>query len=286
MKYMFIIFILLVFAGCSSVSVNTNPQNQGGTGIISEDYLFAVSGGEIPNAFIVHKFGANDNVGNTLEPVALSGNYRTPTTAQSLEILSSDADDTAGGLGARKVKVIGLNASGDEIEEEITLNGLTPVSLTNNFLRVYRMYVSESGTYANQTAGSHQGILTLRASGGGVTWAIITIEAGFGVGQTEIGAYTVPKDTECYLLHKVMSVNSNKVADLYFFRRENINQTTAPYTAMRLVEKHIGLIGIEEITSRSSIAKFSELTDIGFLATATTSAEVSVEFELLCERNS
>lgn len=274
------ITVLTLFSGCTSVAVM--PEKQ-----ITQDFLFEIAKGDIDGAYVVHKFGANDNVGTSIQPVSLSGNYRTPTTAQTLEILSDNAGDTSNGAGARKVKIFGLNSSGEEIQEEVTLNGLTPVTLSNQYLRIYRYYVLESGTYASQTQGSHLGEITIRGVGGGDLWSYIdVIDGGFGAGQSEIGAYTVPKGKTCWLLKKVMSVNSNKYANIYFFKRENITQTTAPFKPMRLVEKHIGVVGVTDLNSRSAIDKFEELTDIGFLAnTNTGTAEVSVEFELVCLDN-
>jgi len=288
-KILFLISLvfLFLFGGCApAIDLVTNYK---GTAVITDDYLMQVAKGNVEGAYLVHKFGANDAVGATLEPITTTGFYRTPTTATSLEILSSDVDDDITGLGARKVKVIGLNSSGDEITEEIEMDGTTAVILSNNFLRVYRMYITETGTYATQSTSSQQGVITLRENRDGQIWAqidIINNIGGFGIGQTEIGAYTIPRGYNCYLLKKVMSVNSNKTADLYFFQRQNITKTTAPYTTLRLVEKHIGLIGIQEINSRSSITMFPELTDIGFMGSAGVSSEISVEFELLCESNS
>ena len=284
MKKLFIlmsIILLLIIGGCAPDPGNITTDD--GTAVITEDYLMQVAKGNIEGAYLVHKFGANGAVGSTLEPITTTGFYRTPQTAASLEILSSDADDDVAGLGARKVMVIGLNASGHQVSEEVSLDGTTPVTLTNTYLRIYRAYVTESGTYATQSLSSQQGIITIRGVGGGQTWAQIDNIAGFGVGQTEIGVYTIPKGYECYLLKKVMSVNSVKAADLYFFQKQNITKTTAPYAPVRLVEKHIGVQGVQEINSRSSITMFPELTDVGFMGKSSTSAEISVEFELLCE---
>jgi hypothetical protein len=279
-------FILFFGFTAATNLVFIDPDSWDNVTIITEDYLFNVGRGDVEGAYIMHKFGANDDVGASLVPVTIGGNYRTPQTAQTLEILSDDVDDSVTGTGARKVLVIGLNGSGDEIREEVEMDGTTPVTLTNDFLRVYRLYVTETGSYATQTTPSQQGVITLRGVGGGDDWAELNVVSGFGVAQSEIGVYTVPKGYHCYLLEKVMSVNSNKYADIYFFKRENITQTTPPYDAMRLVEKHIGLTGVAEIISRSRINMFPELTDIGFMSISHTGAEVSVEFELLCESNS
>ena len=64
-----------------------------------------------------------------------------------LEIASASANDTSEGTGARKIKVIGAKgATGETIEEEITLNGQTSVNSVNKFQLVYAAHVSAVGT--------------------------------------------------------------------------------------------------------------------------------------------
>jgi hypothetical protein len=287
MKKLFIfmsIIFLFVLSGC--VSPDVIPKNSDYNETISEDYLLSVARGEVEGAYMVHKFGANDNVGTTLVPITSTGFYRTPTSAVSLEILSSDADDNSAGVGGRSVAIIGLNASGHEITQIVNLNGLSAVQIPIDMLRVYRAYIYSSGSYATQTSPSHQGTITIRESGGGQNWAQITTIGGFGSGQTEIGVYTVPKGYTCSLLGKTMSVNSVKYADMFFFQRQNILQFTAPYNPIRLVERHAGVTGIQEIKSTGAISVIPELTDIGFMGKSPQgTSEVSVEFELLCESN-
>jgi len=285
LKLIFFLLPVFLFSGCMSTGIGVVDSGSfENTTILTQNFLDEITLGNVEGAFMVHKFGANDNVGTTLTPISLSGNYQTPTTAAALEILSSNANDNSAGTGARTVRIFGLNSSGDEITEDVSLSGTTPVALSNSYLRLYRAYVLESGSYATQTTPSQLGTITIRGAGAGATWSTISvIGGGFGVGQTEIGVYTVPRGYNCWLLRKVMSINSNKVANLYFFQRQNITDTTAPYSTMRLVEKHIGIANTFELVSRSAVSKFPELTDIGFMGnTDTGTAEVSVEFELVC----
>ena len=282
--------LCFLFVGC--VSANTSKTDSNGNTLINitnhplitQDFLNEIARGGVEGAYTVHKFGANDVVGTAITPITISGFYRTPTTATSLEIVSDDAQDSAAGNGARKFLIIGLNSTGHEISEEVTMNGLTPVALTNQYLRLYRFYAIESGSYATQTIPSQLGTITIQETGGGDVWSELNIvDGGFGVGQSEIGVYTVPKGYNCWLLKKVMSVDSVKSANIYFFQRQNITKTTAPYSTMRLVEKHIGVTGVQEINSRSAITKFPELTDVGFMAETTTgTASISIEFEMVC----
>ena len=293
--FLLLSLFMLVFAGCSteseaeitgsfnvSVVNNLTISNNATNPVITEDYIFNVALGNVPNAKIVHKFGRHSDVSTTLEPVSLSGNYRTPTTAMQLQISSNNANDNVAGTGARKVKILGLNSTWQEQEIEVSLNGLTPVTLPINFTRVYRAFVTESGTYASQTASSHLGVLTIEEVTSGDDWAIINVEGGFGLGQTQIGVYTIEKGCTGHLLSKFINVDSNKASTGYFFQRQEINRTSAPFNTMRLVEQEDGITGGLSVKPQSIIRSFPELTDLGFMAkTSVGTASMSVDFELL-----
>lgn len=249
--------------------------------IINRDFYLSVARGLIPKHSLVHKFGAN-SLTTTLNPITQSGFYRTPTTATALEFVSSDANDTSAGTGAREVTVIGLNGSWQEVTQTVTTNGTTAVALGTNLIRLYRWYVSSSGTYATQSTGSHAGTLTIRESGGGATWSTIGI-APFPTGQSQIGSYTIPTGYTGYLLSKNIFVDSTKEADIYFFQRPLANDVSSPFSgAMRLFEREVGVTGGFELKTVAPKGPFVGPCDLGFMGkTSTGTAEVSVEFELL-----
>ena len=116
--------------------------------------------GLVDGAKVVHKFGAADAVGGTLVPISSSKTYQMPMTAQALEILSDDVNDNGTtsplGSGALTVEVIGIaDWNAGEVTELVTLDGTSVVALSTLFLRVYRIKVITSGTYATDSIGSH-----------------------------------------------------------------------------------------------------------------------------------
>jgi hypothetical protein len=106
-----------------------------------------------------------------------------PTSAQSMEILSTDADDTGAGNGARTIWIQGLGSDWCLQSETITMDGLTEVNLANTYIRMFRMIVMTAGD-----TESNEGTITCRIQGGGTTGAIILP----GKGQTLMAIYTVP----------------------------------------------------------------------------------------------
>lgn len=263
------------------------------TNIVSfdQDYYVQVAKGLIPGKFLVTKFGRNGSVGTSLTHVSISGFYQTPTSTQTLEIVSSNAADNPAGIGGHKVIIEGLDANFDVQLDTVTLNGITPVTLNKQFIRVYRGRVYESGSYVTTAISSHVGQITLRGVGVGVTWFMIdTVEeavTGFGIGQTQLGSYTVPKGYTAYLLSKTFSVEANKPASVYFFKRENADDVTPPYSGvMTLFEQNDGVESPFTMQVNAPIAIIKGPAEVGFFAKVpSTTASVSVEFQMLIERD-
>lgn len=237
---------------------------------------------------VVHKFGRNDNVSTTFVPIAPGGIYRTPQVsgATTLRVKAGNANDTAAGSGARKVTLVGIDASGDEVTEEITTNGESAgTASTNSFIRLYRAYVSESGTYATQSAGSHSAAIVIENSAGTQDWLTINA-ADFPHGQSEVGVYTVPNGYTAFVNSIDVNVDSTKTADVLLFKRENILETAAPYTAMRVQYEMTAVQGPVSVRFQAPLGPYPAGTDIGFMAkVATTAAEVDVNFDIILISN-
>lgn len=257
-------------------------------GLLSYDFLTNVARGNVTGYSIVHKFGSGA-ISTSLIPISSAGVYQTPTTAVALEFISSDAADALNGAGAREITFIGLDANWAEqtvVMATHATNGTTAVAISGTWRRLYRWYVSSSGTYATTAAGSHAGTLTTRTASAGATWDTIGISP-FPLGQSEIGVYTIPLGKTGYLLSKNIFVEGTKPANVYFFQRPFANDVTTPYSgAMRLVEREVGVDGDITINPRAPKGPFVGPCDIGFMAkVATTTADVAVEFELLLINN-
>ena len=250
------------------------------------DFFTEVSEGNITGYSLIHKFGASASIGTTLLPVALANTYQTPTTATSLEFVSNSANDTASGTGARQITVIGIGADWTEVSQTVTTNGTTAVALATPLLRLYRWYVSQSGTYATQSASSHVGTLTIRVAGGGTTWSQIPVTP-FPMGQSQIGVYTIPLGKTAFLLSLDAYVSSSKAVDVLVFQRPNANDITAPYTgAIRLVSQWAQVTGHLPVKYRSPRGPFVGPCDIGFMAkTSVGTGSATVEFELILENS-
>ena len=233
---------------------------------------------------VVHKFGYAD-VGTSFVPVTRGGVYNTPQVGSVTTLrvkAGGDANDTAAGSGAREVTLEGIDATGVRISEAVATAGASASSATSaSFLRLFRAYVSASGTYATASSGSHSADIVIENGAGGTDWATIA-STGFSRSQTEIGVYTVPLGYTGFINKYHITVDSAKTADILLFQRRDILQTSAPYSAMRLVSE---LVGVKEQTTfqdRTPLGPFPALTDIGFMGkVASGNAGVSAEFEII-----
>jgi len=248
---------------------------------LDTDYYAAVEAGEVPGATLLNKFGRAE-IGTSLTPISRELVYQTPTTATVLEFVSDDANDTSAGTGAREISIIGLNSSWEEVMQTVTTNGTTAVALSTPLIRMYRWYVTKSGTYATSSTGSHAGTLTIQESGGGTVWSSIGVTP-FPTGQSQIGITTIPIGKRGVLLSTHVFVDTSKSVDLYLFQRPNADVVTAPYTgAMRVVREFQGVTGPITYVPRGGAGAFVGPCDIGFMGQVTVgTAAVSCDFELL-----
>lgn len=149
----------------------------------------AVSYGLVPRYTRASGLGYNPDVDTATTPEDAWGNsgpYPWLSGLTSLEILSVGAlaaNDTAAGTGARTVTVTALDANYNIVSLVMTLNGVTPVALPSQVLRINAIRVTTAGS-GNTNAAD----IILRDAGGGTTRGIILT----GVGTSRQAPYTVP----------------------------------------------------------------------------------------------
>lgn len=237
--------------------------------------------GLIPGHQIIHKFGADIDITANYLPVAQGGMYPTPQPAGAvqLRIAAGNVNDDVGGTGARAVHLQGLDISGDFLEQTIHTNGTSAGAVSEvAFLRLFRAWVSSSGTYASAGGGSHAAAIIIE-SGASATWAIIDA-TGFPKGQTEIAAYSVPNGFEAVIKSIIMTTDGLKPVDFALFQRRDILQAAPPYAARRLFFEAFGVEGSLTLAPESPWGPFPAQTDLGWLAKGATSPDVTADMEI------
>lgn len=68
------------------------------------------------------------------------------TSAVKVRVVSTSADDTSDGTGIRKIKIFGLDANGEWVINEVTMNGITEVKPSHTYLHLCFAYATEFGS--------------------------------------------------------------------------------------------------------------------------------------------
>ena len=242
--------------------------------------LIEVQKGTVAGHSIVHKFGRNPDVDTATDPEDVwntGGTYTWQTAAQTVDLVSASGNDASSGSGARTVTLHGLDASFNSASESIGLDGATPVTTSTSFIRVFRAYVTNTGTYH----GSNEGAITASFSSTADTAFTIAL----GAGQTEMAIYTIPAAKIGLLLSVHINVDtvSNKTAQVTFNQMPNAHDATTPYAgAARRVLNFDGIAGSVTYAPASPTA-FAEMTDLWATVQSVSANDtpVSVDFELL-----
>lgn len=245
---------------------------------------FSISRGLYDNIEEIVKFG-RVTAPSTLaySPVSFGVAYQTPQVAgaTTLRVKAGNIADAPAGAGARSVTLYGLDVNGDAISETIATGGAAPgPSSVNTFLRLHRVVVETSGTYADAAVGSHVGNIVVENSAGTQDWAVID-STNYPRGQSEIACFSVPRNKRVFIDDIILEVESTKSASFILFKRENILETVAPYTAARALATFAGVTGLSSITTTSYINDIEGPADIGFLVIpGINNTVVSVDFHI------
>ena len=164
-----------------------------------------IARGAISNSKLVHKFGANFDIDQADDPESVwTGGGLYPwaslSSAQTIYCVSTSASDTT------TLTLEGLDANYDEISETVTLTGLTAVTTTNQFLRVFRM------TYDATNVGDIEARVT-SASG------TIVAQIAAGYAQTLMAVYTVPRGFTGYLVSLDATIDGTKTCQMLMYHR-------------------------------------------------------------------
>lgn len=170
------------------------------------NYFFEASQGKIDGVEMRSLIGKIPSTvgGGTFEDLWSEGGIASlPTAAETWEIVSDNANDTAAGAGARTVLVSYLDDNLQSQSIIATMSGTTPVTLNSDHFRVENSNGLSGGRCVVLTAGAsgaNEGKITVRVSGGGATRTTILP----GISISENGQYTVPAGKTVYATQNLL----------------------------------------------------------------------------------
>ncbi|MCP3937768.1 MAG: hypothetical protein GY708_20645 [Actinomycetia bacterium] len=244
----------------------------------------AIMLGRKPGWSIVSKFGQNSDI-DTANPEDIwhgGGEYTgqpvgasTVDVAETCELFSAEAADSAAGTGARTVRLQGLDENGDPQSEDVTLDGTTPVATVGLWYRVNRLFVLTAGS-----GEVNAGIITVRHTS---TTANVFAQVPAEHGQTLIAATTIPAGHTGYLRRYSASMfdNTNNRARMAFWSRPMGG-------AVRIQRTFV--VSTSDAASQALYGgpSFPALTDLKMRCTAVqnNNGNVTADFDLLLVRDS
>ncbi len=174
----------------------------------NSEFSLELLAGNVNGKRYIRKFGRNPDI-DTVDGFEAIWNGGGPYTgfdaiaAETVEVFSSDANDTSAGTGARTVELSeGLDANFDLIAPEtVILNGVTAVNTVNSYIRLPRVRVMTAGS-----GGVNAGTITARQN---VTTANIFIVMPIGYNTSMLGAYTIPNGENACLVSSYSAYSGN-----------------------------------------------------------------------------
>ncbi len=161
-----------------------------------------------------------DNAVNTTSSTNAALRNFLITTAATLEVASSSADDASAGTGARTIVINGLDSDYAPLSETVTLTGQTVAVTTGEFLRINEVYVATAGT-----GGKNAGVIYIAlddtfTSGVPQTAAKILQAIPIGNNRASNAYFTVPDDTEMYIRSIKVSSSTAQIGKVHLYIKE------------------------------------------------------------------
>jgi hypothetical protein len=174
-------------------------QVNGKVRVSSMPYLYDIAEGNVTGHTGWSKIGYNGDVGTSEEDIwTVGGTYVWPAAQAAMKIASSSANDTAGSVNARTVRVYYLNAAGSAKSEAVTINGTHPVTtVATDLYRINALRLETAGTN-NGPAGT----ITLKNTALSTTFSQIVV----GYSRARNITYTVPVAKALYITSTTFSV--------------------------------------------------------------------------------
>lgn len=217
-------------------------------------------------------YGRNPDVGAVFEPLTPTGQAMFLQEGVSASVRSDSTDDSSSGIGAQKVTVQGLDASGNESVVTVGLGGLVAVATGQTLVRINAVVLPKEsvGTYA----GSNVGTITVTGTGVGVIGTMLP-----GHGTSHNAVFTVPRGKTGYIMGSRLSADSNKPVTFRLCVRLEALKADAPYGPLIVIDQVDGVAGLNEFDIRAPL-RLPALTDIFVDAMAQTPAAATARLDV------
>jgi len=251
---------LMVLYNSTSDVYEVGRVNDGGALSVS-DFFYEISAGRVSGNASISIIGANPSVGTGASETIWEegGAYVFPTSASTMTVSSSDANDTSAGTGCRTILIQGLDTNYLEIQEFVSMNGQSAVTTSNSYLRINAMTCFTSGSSLENAGIIYIGTGTVTSGKPATVYG--RVSAGEGISHSAV--YTVPASKNFFLIRGSFGAASGKQVNLFIDSR--------PFTLGRTKVRGTtySVAGQEIQVNFNPSAPFSQKTDIFVSAIAT-----------------
>ncbi len=246
----------------------------------TEEFFLQVARGQVAGHSIAIRSGLNTDV-DSGAPRSLwdhgPGTQPFPAATSVVTLSSSSAADTSAGTGARVVQISGLDALYRPVDELVSLNGQTPVTTANAFLRIYGINVVAVGS-----GGSNAG--DVYAGTGVVTVGVpdvVLMRVRPLNNASQSAVYTVPAGYTAYLIDVFASAmaSSDNKSTVFYLRT---SRQGSPFTRTG----NVVIMGLAVSLPFVLLRGFPEKTDVDVnLDTTDTNVIASGQLRYLLVKN-
>lgn len=256
-----------------------NDSFNKGQALVVADFESEVALGNISNYQLQTKFGRNPDVDTGPEDIWQNGGTYTgmpSTSPETVDVFSSNANDTSAGTGARTIRIEGLKTSSSTVyeTEDLTMNGTSSVTSSNTWWRINRALVLTAGS-GEQNAGD----ITIRHT---TTTANVFALIGTGFNQTLIAAYTVPAERVMLIKRIAVSITRTNGSSGSAFITLRARETGGVFRVISSYDVQTGQFVDDR---RSGGIKLPAGTDVKFVCESVsdtnTIPNANIEFVLL-----
>ncbi len=193
---------------------------------IRGNFYLDIAQGKIAGHTLKAKFGRNPAVGTDgFDAIWNGGGFYTgfnATEAETVTVISSEAEDNSSGTGLRTIRLYGLDENYLEQTEDLELNGTTAVTSSLSYIRLD----TARGLTAGST-GSNIGDITIAQS---ITTSVVFAVLPIGYNSTMVAAYTVPAGKTGYVISQRSGIANKQSAAAEM--RFQIRQPAEVFTVM------------------------------------------------------
>ena len=194
----------------------------------TEAFELQVARGQIRGHQIRHIFGYNPDLDSAAEETVWTagGLYAHASSPTIMKVSSTSTLDTSAGVGARTISILGINSTGNEVSETVTLNGQTAVNTTHTYTEIQSALVTSVGSATHNEGNISIGTGTVTGGVPAVIYGhILATENG-----SLIGHYTIPAGYTGYLISGSIS-SGTEGGGSYIIGRLKIRENGLIYTA-------------------------------------------------------